>query len=103
VNNIEIRTGSGWRERGGREAAQKGKRTYNGVPLEMLVDEPKGSDRGYDSEETGYNPPHIMRYKIFESNQFCERTRADMTTTTYLEIPPCRVEREKVPFQVPLA
>jgi len=29
----------------------------------MLVDEPKGSDRGYDSEDTGYNPTHIMRYE----------------------------------------
>jgi hypothetical protein len=38
--------------------------TYNGVPLEMLVDEPKGSDRGHDSEETGYNPTHIMRYEV---------------------------------------
>ena len=38
----------------------------------------------------------------FGSNQLCERTRVDMTTTD-LEIRPCRVEREKVPFQVPLA
>lgn len=29
----------------------------------MLVDEPKGSDRGYYSEETGYNPTYIMRLK----------------------------------------
>ncbi len=46
------------------EGGERRKRTYNGVPLEMLVDEPKGSDRGYDSEETGYNPTHIMRYEI---------------------------------------
>jgi hypothetical protein len=70
----------------------------------MLVDEPKGSDRGYDGKETGYNPTHIMRYEVrFTSNQFCERTRADSMTTTDLEIRPCRVGREKVPFQVPLA
>jgi hypothetical protein len=54
---MEIRTVSGWREREGKP------RTYNGVPLEMLVDEPKRSDRGYDSEESGYNPTHIMRYE----------------------------------------
>ena len=51
----------------------------------MLVDEPKGSERGYDSEETGYNPTHIMRYerrlRPKSNHQFCERTRADMTTT----------------------
>jgi hypothetical protein len=67
VNNIEIR-------REGEEGGKlRRKRTYNGVPLEMLVDEPKGSDRGYDSEETGYNPTHIMRYEGLSPNQFCER------------------------------
>ena len=30
----------------------------------MFVDEPKGNDRGYDSEETGYNPTHVMRYEV---------------------------------------
>jgi hypothetical protein len=45
----------------------------------MLVDEPEGSHGGYDSEETGNNPPNIMRY---EDNQSCVRTRADMITQT---------------------
>ena len=78
MNNIEIRTGSGRREREWKPGRE---RTYNGVPLEMLVDEPKGNDCGNDSEETGYNPTHIMRYeRKFAFNQFRERTRADMTT-----------------------
>jgi hypothetical protein len=29
----------------------------------MLIDEPKGNDRGYDSEESGDKPTNIMRYK----------------------------------------
>lgn len=35
--------------------------TYISVPLEMLVDEPEGGDIGYEGEETGNNPPDIMR------------------------------------------
>lgn len=27
----------------------------------MLVDEPEGSDDGYDGKETRYDPPYIMR------------------------------------------
>jgi len=50
--------GSDWSERGGKP---RRKRTHIGVPLEMLVDKPKGSDRGNDGKETGYNPTHIMR------------------------------------------
>ena len=39
----------------------------------MLVDEPKGSDCGYDSKETGYNPTHIMRYERLRPIDICER------------------------------
>ena len=35
--------------------------TYVRVPLEVLVDEPEGSDDGYDGKETRYDPPYIMR------------------------------------------
>jgi hypothetical protein len=41
----------------------------------MLVDEPKGSDRGHDGEETGYDPTHIMRYEVLRP--IYERTQAD--------------------------
>jgi hypothetical protein len=73
----------------------------------MFVDEPKGNDRGYDSEETGYDPTHIMHYKecfAFPIISSVREPRAnnDMTIT-YLEIRPYRVEREKVFHQVPLA
>jgi len=30
----------------------------------MFADEPEGSDGGYDGEETGYEPTHIMRYEV---------------------------------------
>ena len=44
----------------------------------MFVDEPKGSDRGDDSEETGYNPTHIMRYRNWRPiNQLINRFCAD--------------------------
>jgi hypothetical protein len=29
----------------------------------MLVDEPEGSGGGHDGEETGNNPPNVMRYE----------------------------------------
>lgn len=38
--------------------------TYVSVPLEVLVDEPEGSDDGYDGKETSYDPPDIMRYNV---------------------------------------
>lgn len=89
--------GSDWSERGGKP---RRKRTHVGVPLEMLVDKPKGSDRGYDGKETGYNPTHIMRY---EGLRPISSVREHNMATTNLEIRHCRVEREKVPLQVPLA
>ena len=48
----------GWRSKARAEG------TYVGVPLEVLVDEPEGSDDGYDGKETRYDPPDIMRYNV---------------------------------------
>ena len=71
---------------GGGKPAQKSE-TYNGVPLEMLVDEPKGYDRGHDSEETGYNPAHIMRYESPNQYQFCEREQRRAIINDHYYIP----------------
>ena len=48
------------------------KRTYIGVPLKMLVDEPEGNDGGHDGEDTGYKPPNIMRCEVRVQSILCE-------------------------------
>ena len=37
-------------------------RTYIGIPLEVLVDEPEGRDGSYQGEEARHEPSDIMRY-----------------------------------------
>jgi hypothetical protein len=78
----------------------------------MFVDEPKGSGIGYDSEETGDNPPDIVRYEPITHNQR-SKTRADgeeakgrlikTSRPTDLEIRRCRFGREVVPPWMPWA
>ena len=43
------------------ESSRRPEWTYVSVPLEMLVDKPERCDIGYKGEETGNNPPDIMR------------------------------------------
>ena len=75
------------------------KRTYIGIPLKMLVDEPEGNDGGHDGEDTGYKPPNIMRCEVRVQSILCENGYDH----TYVEIRHVRVEREKDPSGVPLA
>jgi hypothetical protein len=87
--------------------------TYVRVPLEVLVDEPEGSDDGYDGKETRYDPPYIMRYNdptqtthdqyMGSRNTWGRQTDSSPSHCTYLGIRPCRAGKEKVPSPGPWA